>query len=94
MDDSIMRLKKLQMSSSFQNGVCYFFDGFNDYEFDAEIVQDLLIANEEDFIDEHTFREYDEDGFLFKQIMWDVIEDMCQYSLCDAIDKLITDKKI
>jgi hypothetical protein len=94
MDDAILRLKKLQMSATFQNGVCYFFDGFNDYEFDAEIVQDLLIAGQEDFIDENTFREEDEDGSPFIQIMWDVIEDNCQYSLCDAIDKLITDKKI
>ena len=94
MDESINRLRKLQMSCTFQNGICYFFDGINDYEFDAEIVQDLLIENEEDFINECTFSEMDEDGFTLKDIDWNLIEDQFQNTLTIAIDKLLTDKKI
>lgn len=94
MDEQIYRMKKLQMSANFFEGKLYFFDGFNDYEFDEELVKDLLIENEEDLIKEFTHYEVDEDDVNCNEIMWKVMEDFAQFSLCDAIDKLITDKKL
>jgi hypothetical protein len=94
MDENLMRLKKLQMSANFYEGKLHFFDGFNDYEFDEELVKDLLIENEEDLIKEFTNYQRDEDDVNCNEIMWGVMTDFAQYSLCDAIDKLITDKKL
>ena len=94
MDANLVRLKKLQMSANFFEGKLHFFDGFNDYEFDEELVKDLLIENEEDLIKDFTNYQRDEDNVNCNEIMWGVMTDFAQYSLCDAIDKLITDKKI
>ena len=94
MDENVVRLKKLQMSANFFEGKLHFFDGFNDYEFDEELVKDLLIENDEDLVNEFTHYEEDEDGSPTTNIMWAVMEDFAQFSLCDAIDKLITDKKL
>jgi len=94
MDENIVRLKKLQMSANFFEGKLHFFDGFNDYEFDEELVKDLLIENEEDLVNEFTDYGLDEDGLSCNEIMWHLMTDFAQYSLCDAIDKLITDKKL
>jgi len=94
MDEQIYRMKKLQMSANFFEGKLHFFDGFNDYEFDEELVKDLLIENDEDLVNEFTHYEVDEDGVNCNEIMWKVMEDFAQFSLCDAIDKLITDKKL
>lgn len=93
-DEQIYRMKKLQMSANFFEGKLHFFDGFNDYEFDEELVKDLLIENEEDLVNEFTHYEVDEDDINCNEIMWKVMEDFAQFSLCDAIDKLITDKKL
>jgi hypothetical protein len=94
MDQNVVRLKKLQMSANFYEGKLHFFDGFNDYEFDEELVKSLLIENEEDLVNEFTDYEVDEDGLSCNQINWHLMTDFAQYSLCDAIDKLITDKKL
>jgi hypothetical protein len=94
MDENVVRLKKLQMSANFFEGKLHFFDGFNDYEFDEELVKDLLIENDEDLVNEFTHYEEDEDGSPSTGIMWHLMTDFAQYSLCDAIDKLITDKKL
>ncbi len=94
MDENVVRLKKLQMSANFYEGKLHFFDGFNDYEFDEELVKSLLIENEEDLVNEFTHYEQDEDGINCNHIMWGVMTDFAQFSLCDAIDKLITDKKL
>ena len=94
MDEQIYRMKKLQMSANFFEGKLHFFDGFNDYEFDEELVKDLLIENEEDLVNEFTHYAVDEDDVNCNEIRWDVMEDFAQFSLCDAIDKLITDKKL
>jgi hypothetical protein len=94
MDETLVRLKKLQMSANFYEGKLHFFDGFNDYEFDEELVKSLLIENDEDLVNEFTHYEEDEDGSPSTEIMWGVMTDFAQFSLCDAIDKLITDKKL
>jgi hypothetical protein len=94
MDDTLVRLKKLQMSANFYEGKLHFFDGFNDYEFDEELVKSLLIENDEDLVNEFTNYEEDEDGSPSTEIMWGVMTDFAQFSLCDAIDKLITDNKL
>jgi hypothetical protein len=94
MDETLVRLKKLQMSANFYEGKLHFFDGFNDYEFDEELVKSLLIENDEDLVNEFTNYEEDEDGSPSTEIMWGVMTDFAQFSLCDAIDKLITDKKL
>jgi hypothetical protein len=94
MDETLVRLKKLQMSANFYEGKLHFFDGFNDYEFDEELVKSLLIENDEDLVNEFTNYEEDEDGSPSTTIMWDIMTDFAQFSLCDAIDKLITDKKL
>jgi hypothetical protein len=94
MDENVVRLKKLQMSANFFEGKLHFFDGFNDYEFDEELVKSLLIENDEDLVNEFTNYEEDEDGSPSTEIMWGVMTDFAQFSLCDAIDKLITDKKL
>ena len=94
MDETLVRLKKLQMSDNFYEGKLHFFDGFNDYEFDEELVKSLLIENDEDLVNEFTNYEEDEDGSPSTEIMWGVMTDFAQFSLCDAIDKLITDKKL
>jgi hypothetical protein len=94
MDENVVRLKKLQMSANFFEGKLHFFDGFNDYEFDEELVKSLLIENDEDLVNEFTHYEEDEDGSPSTEIMWGVMTDFAQFSLCDAIDKLITDKKL
>jgi len=94
MDENLVRLKKLQMSANFYEGKLHFFDGFNDYEFDEELVKSLLIENDEDLVDEFTHYEEDEDGSPTTHIMWAIMEDFAQFSLCDAIDKLITDNKL
>ena len=82
------------MSANFYEGKLHFFDGFNDYEFDEELVKSLLIENDEDLVNEFTNYEEDEDGSPSTTIMWDIMTDFAQFSLCDAIDKLITDKKL
>lgn len=94
MDANVVRLKKLQMSANFYEGKLHFFDGFNDYEFDEELVKSLLIENEEDLVNEFTHYEEDEDGSPTTTINWEIMTDFAQFSLCDAIDKLITDKKL
>jgi hypothetical protein len=94
MDENVVRLKKLQMSANFFEGKLHFFDGFNDYEFDEELVKDLLCENEEDLVDEFTDYSVDEDGLNYGIINWHLMTDFAQYSLCDAIDKLITDNKL
>lgn len=94
MDENVVRLKKLQMSANFFEGKLHFFDGFNDYEFDEELVKSLLIENEEDLVNEFTNYQRDEDDVNCNEIMWVAMTDFAQYSLCDAIDKLITDKKL
>ena len=94
MDENLVRLKKLQMSANFYEGKLHFFDGFNDYEFDEELVKSLLIENDEDLINEFTHYEEDEDGSPTTEINWEIMEEFAHYSLCDAIDKLITDKKL
>jgi len=94
MDETLVRLKKLQMSANFFEGKLHFFDGFNDYEFDEELVKDLLCENEEDLVDEFTNWEQDEDGLNYGIINWQLMTEFAQYSLCDAIDKLITDNKL
>jgi hypothetical protein len=94
MDANVVRLKKLQMSANFYEGKLHFFDGFNDYEFDEELVKSLLIENDEDLVNEFTNYEEDEDGSPSTEIMWGIMTDFAQYSLCDAIDKLITDNKL
>jgi hypothetical protein len=94
MDANVVRLKKLQMSANFYEGKLHFFDGFNDYEFDEELVKSLLIENDEDLVNEFTNYEEDEDGSPSTEIMWGIMTDFAQFSLCDAIDKLITDKKL
>ena len=94
MDENVVRLKKLQMSANFYEGKLHFFDGFNDYEFDEELVKSLLIENDEDLVNEFTNYEEDEDGSPSTEIMWGIMTDFAQFSLCDAIDKLITDKKL
>ena len=94
MDENIYRMKKLQMSANFFEGKLHFFDGFNDYEFDEELVKNLLIENNEDLVNEFSHYEEDEDGSPTTQINWGIMTDFAQFSLCDAIDKLITDKKL
>ena len=94
MDETLVRLKKLQMSANFYEGKLHFFDGFNDYKFDEELVKDLLCEHDEDLIEEFTNWEQDEDGLNYGLINWELMTDFAQYSLCDAIDKLITDKKL
>lgn len=94
MDENVVRLKKLQMSANFFEGKLHFFDGFNDNEFDEKLVKSLLIEHDEDLIEEFTNWEQDEDGLRCADINWQLMTDFAQYSLCDAIDKLITDKKL
>jgi len=94
MDANLVRLKKLQMSANFFEGKLHFFDGFNDNEFDEELVKNLLIENEEDLIEEFRHWEEDEDGLRCADINWELMEDFAQFTLCNAIDKLITDNKL
>jgi hypothetical protein len=94
MDENLVRLKKLQMSANFYEGKLHFFDGFNDYEFDEELVKDLLIENEEDLVNEFTEYEVDEDDLNYEIINWGIMTEFAQYSLCYAIDKLITENKL
>jgi len=94
MDENVVRLKKLQMSANFYEGKLHFFDGFNDYEFDEELVKSLLIENDEDLVNEFMHYEEDEDGSPTTHITWAIMEDFAQFSLCDSIDKLITNNKL
>jgi hypothetical protein len=54
----------------------------------------LLIENDEDLVNEFTHYEEDEDGSPTTEINWEIMEEFAHYSLCDAIEKLITDKKL
>jgi len=94
MDNAITRLQRLKMSANFFEGKLHFFDGVNDNEFDEEIVKSLLIENEEDLIEEFRHWEQDEDGLRYADINWELMTDFAQYSLCNAIDKLITENKL
>jgi hypothetical protein len=94
MDNAITRLQRLKMSANFFEGKLHFFDGVNDNEFDEELVKDLLCEHDEDLIEEFTNWEQDEDGLRYADINWQLMEDFAQFTLCNAIDKLITDKKL
>jgi len=73
---------------------CHLFDGEYDYEFDAEIVQDLII-NEypEDLID-FTFITRDEDGVVDETIDWHLFEDMANKRLTQILLELQKENKI
>lgn len=73
---------------------CHLFDGEYDYEFDVEIVQDLII-NEypEDLID-FTFITRDEDGVVDETIDWQLFEDMANKRLTQILLELKKEQKI
>jgi hypothetical protein len=73
---------------------CHLFDGEYDYEYDAEIVQDLII-NEypEDLID-FTFITRDEDGVVDETIDWQLFEDMANKRLTQILLELKKENKI
>jgi len=73
---------------------CHLFDGEYDYEYDAEIVQDLII-NEypEDLID-FTFISRDEDGLRDETIDWQLFEDMANKRLTQILLELKQENKI
>lgn len=73
---------------------CHLFDGDYDYEYDAEIVQDLII-NEypEDLID-FTFITRDEDGLRDETIDWQLFEDMANKRLTQILLELKKEQKI
>jgi len=73
---------------------CHLFDGEYDYEYDAEIVQDLII-NEypEDLID-FTFITRDEDGVVDETIDWQLFEDMANKRLTQILLELQKENKI
>jgi len=73
---------------------CHLFDGEYDYEYDAEIVQDLII-NEypEDLID-FTFITRDEDGLRDETIDWQLFEDMANKRLTQILLELKKEQKI
>jgi len=73
---------------------CHLFDGEYDYEYDAEIVQDLII-NEypEDLID-FTFITRDEDGVVDETIDWHLFDDMANKRLTQIVLELKKENKI
>jgi hypothetical protein len=73
---------------------CHLFDGEYDFEYDAEIVQDLII-NEypEDLID-FTFITRDEDGVVDETIDWHLFDDMANKRLTQIVLELKKENKI
>jgi hypothetical protein len=73
---------------------CHLFDGEYDYEYDAEIVQDLIISEyPEDLID-FTFITRDEDGVVDETIDWQLFEDMANKRLTQILLELQKENKI
>jgi len=73
---------------------CHLFDGEYDYEYDAEIVQDLIISEyPEDLID-FTFISRDEDGLRDETIDWQLFEDMANKRLTQIVLELQKEQKI
>lgn len=73
---------------------CHLFDGEYDYEYDAEIVQDLIIKEyPEDLID-FTFITRDEDGLRDETIDWQLFEDMANKRLTQILLELQKENKI
>jgi len=73
---------------------CHLFDGEYDYEYDAEIVQDLIIKEyPEDLID-FTFITRDEDGLRDETIDWQLFEDMANKRLTQIVLELKKENKI
>ena len=73
---------------------CHLFDGEYDYEYDAEIVQDLIIKEyPEDLID-FTFITRDEDGVVDETIDWHLFDDMANKRLTQIVLELQKENKI
>jgi hypothetical protein len=73
---------------------CHLFDGEYDYEYDAEIVQDLIIKEyPEDLID-FTFITRDEDGVVDETIDWHLFDDMGNKRLTQIVLELKKENKI
>ena len=73
---------------------CHLFDGEYDYEYDAEVVQDLIIKEyPEDLID-FTFITRDEDGVVDETIDWHLFEDMANKRLTQILLELQKENKI
>jgi hypothetical protein len=73
---------------------CHLFDGEYDYEYDAEIVQDLIIKEyPEDLID-FTFITRDEDGVVDETIDWHLFDDMANKRLTQIVLELKKENKI
>jgi len=73
---------------------CHLFDGEYDFEYDAEIVQDLIIEEyPEDLID-FTFITRDEDGVVDETIDWQLFEDMANKRLTQILLELQKENKI
>jgi hypothetical protein len=73
---------------------CHLFDGEYDFEYDAEIVQDLIIKEyPEDLID-FTFITRDEDGVVDETIDWQLFEDMANKRLTQIVLELKKENKI
>jgi hypothetical protein len=73
---------------------CHLFDGEYDYEYDAEVVQDLIIKEyPEDLID-FTFITRDEDGVVDETIDWHLFDDMANKRLTQIVLELKKENKI
>jgi hypothetical protein len=73
---------------------CHLFDGEYDYEYDAEVVQDLIIKEyPEDLID-FTFITRDEDGVVDETIDWHLFDDMGNKRLTQIVLELKKENKI
>jgi hypothetical protein len=73
---------------------CHLFDGEYDFEYDAEIVQDLIIKEyPEDLID-FTFITRDEDGVVDETIDWHLFDDMGNKRLTQIVLELKKENKI
>lgn len=73
---------------------CHLFDGEYDYEYDAEVVQELIIDEYPEDLIPYTFISYDEDGFRDEVIDWESFENENNKQLAQILIQLQKENKI
>lgn len=73
---------------------CHLCDGIFDYDFEAEVVQELIIDEYPEDLIPYTFITHDEDGLRDEVIDWDLFEDMGNIRLTQIVLELQQKDKI
>jgi len=73
---------------------CHLCDGDYDYEYDAEIVQELIIDEYPEDLIPYTFVSHDEDGLRDEAIDWHLFDDMGNRRLTEIVLELKKQNKI